>query len=214
MYLHLTTLVMYPCDAACRCNDVEGFARIPGLGPLKAKRLLDTFNQPFRRSLTAANTAAAGAGAAGAAAGAGAAGGGVVVVVVGGGGGGGTTSGAAATGAGQQQQAAASGIAPGLEVAADSAAEGVAAGGQELQVAENDDLELYDWEADVERDDVMDVGGGVGVGEGAEQEEWDGEGWEGEQGEGLGTEEWPGALGGYHEDYLDGLDDAIDAEDF
>lgn len=44
-----------------RCEEPEGFASIPGLGPVKAKRLFDTFNQPFRRTLTAA-AAAAGAG--------------------------------------------------------------------------------------------------------------------------------------------------------
>lgn len=32
---------------------MQGFASILGLGPVKAKRLLDTFNQPFKRSLTA-----------------------------------------------------------------------------------------------------------------------------------------------------------------
>jgi hypothetical protein len=46
--------------------DQEDFAAIPGLGPVKARRLLEAFSQPFKRNLTGVQGPAGVAGAAGA----------------------------------------------------------------------------------------------------------------------------------------------------
>lgn len=188
---------------SCRCNELQGFASIPGLGPVKAKRLLDTFNQPFRRGLTAANTtvdtSAAGAG--------------------------------SPAGASQQQQ----------QGAAAAGTQGAASGQkQNPEGFELDEDLLAEYEEAAEEAAAAASGhhistalattgaaaGGAAADRVARQQDESVQG-EGEDGEGGTNDEFDregeellegaedeGVLGGYHEDYLDPLDDGFDAEEF
>jgi DNA excision repair protein ERCC-1 len=135
---------------ACRFGSVGGIFKAsaeelqacPGIGPTKARRLHETFHQPFRRSITASSAAAAAAGA------------------------GGGTAAAAAAGAGappvgqQQQQAAgvADAEAAAVEAAADEDADMEAEGEQAVFGVELGDLDAdADFVASDEEDEDADA---------------------------------------------------------
>lgn len=157
---------------------MQGFASIPGLGPIKAKRLLDTFNQPFKRSLTAVAT--------------------------------GTSLGASQLAGRTQQEAS-----PQQPTGHQQQTHPQAAVAGSMQGFEQDDDDIG-FEAGLDADEetgLADEDAGEVEAEGESAGGDAGVDFEGDDQQG-GSEVLDDALGGYHEDFLEGLDDGLDGDEF